>query len=118
MSNISAYSQQTQSGSNQVLHISSTIIVLYIYLLLLPDIIDSKIEKLVNREAFIIIMFTAFMMNTCYFISIPVTYIFLHRDMRRMLLERFLRCFISRNERTSNGNVIAFTEGRVQIAVV
>ena len=92
MSTTSARSQQTQSGSRQILRVSTAIIFSYLFLVLLPDLTLSIALHHTDQYTSILIIHSRNMLNTCYMITIPLTYIFLHRNMRRIFVEKIMSC--------------------------
>ena len=110
----SASSYQTQDGNKQILRVSTAIIVSYLLFVVLPDLINSMIGQVVESESLEIIMFVANMLNTCYYLTLPIIYIFLHKEMRRMFMEAIVKCFSRSDVRNRNVNVVAFKEERMQ----
>ena len=92
----SASSYQTQNGNKQILRVSTAIIVSYILFVVLPDLINSTLELVMQGETLEFILLAAYMLNTCYYLALPSIYIFLHRDMRRMFLQSLVKCFSRR----------------------
>ena len=92
MSTTSARSQQAQSGSRQILCVSTAIVISYLFLILLPDLTLSIALHHTDQYTSILISNSRNMLNTCYMITIPLTYIFLHRNMRRTFVEKIMSC--------------------------
>ena len=114
----SANPQQVQHWNKQALRVSTIIIFSYIVLVVLPDFTDSMLDSLIKGEGLEIILLIAYMMDTFYYVALPLIYIFTHREMRRTLMESVVRCCSSKTAMPGNANVIAVTEERVQEAKV
>ena len=109
-------SQQTGTAGKQALRVSTAIIVSYVFLLLLPDLADSIVIRFMEDGASEIIRIIAYMLNTCYLITLPMTYIFLHRDMRKMFVESIMKC-CSRT-RPKKANMTPLTVQTVKVTML
>ena len=117
-SNILTNSQQTQSGSKQALRVSTAIIVAFAFLVLIPDVVVAIAGHILNNKESDIIMYTGILVNNCYYMTLPVTYIFLHREVRRLLRDIIDQYCCKKDRRRSNVVAIAVEEERVQVAMI
>ena len=111
---ISANIHQTQDSNKQALRVSTAIIVSYIIFVVMPDIADSILERFMEGETLEVIMLTAHMLNSCYYLALPIIYIFLQRNVRERLLETVVKCCSRIGIKTRNVNMISVKEERVQ----
>ena len=112
----SVNTQQMQQGSGQALRVSTVIIISYVICFILPGYTDSIIRQSVKSGTLEIILLTVNMLDTCYFIALPVAYIFLHRNMRRMFMDILFRCCCRKSEVSSNANVAEIVGERAEVA--
>ena len=115
LTGMSVNTQQTQSGSRQALLVSTAIIFSYAFLVLLPDVIISTAEHFIEGTASEITGHIGDMLSNCYYITLPVTYIFLNRSMRKMLVESIVNCCRNRNTQPNASGVTALTDGKIQV---
>ena len=113
--NAPASSQQTWASGKQTLRVSTTIVISYVCLLVLPDLADSIAVSFTKGRASEIIRIIAYMLSTCYLITVPMTYIFVHRDMRRMFLESVMKCCNRTGKWPNNTKVASLRVRRVQV---
>ena len=116
--NISTNCQQTQIGGKQALRVSTAIIVSFALLVLIPDVVVAIAGNLTESKESDIIAYTGIMMNNCYYVTLPVTYIFLHRDIRRMLMHNIVKCCCGTDKRRNNAVAIAVNEERKQVSTM
>ena len=114
--NTSAINQQIQSGGKQALRVSTAIIVSFTFLVLIPDVVLAIAKHFVDKEASKIIVYTGIMVNNCYYVALPVTYIFLHKEMRRMLLSIMMKCCCRKDMRCNNA--VPIKKERVEVTPV
>ena len=112
--NTSANNQQTQSGRKQAFRVSTAIIVSFTFLVLIPDVVVAIAGHFMNSKESDIIVNAGIMVNNCYYVTLPVTYIFLHRDIRRMLMDSIVKCCCRKDRRRNNAVAIAFLDEKVQ----
>ena len=112
----SANAPQMRHWNRQALRVSTAIIFSYIIFVVLPDFTESMLEIFVEGEDLEIILPLAYMLDTCYYVALPMTYIFLHRGLRRILIESVVRCCSRKGDMPSNATVIIRTEERAQVA--
>ena len=115
LSNISTNAEQMQQGNKRALLVSTIIIFSYIIFVALPDYTDSIMQQFTGSETLEVISLASHLLDTCCYVTLPVTYIYLHKDMRRMFMESVVKCHSRRDERP---NMIAIVERRVQIAMI
>ena len=111
----SANPQQVQYWNKQALRVSTAIILSYIMFVVLPDFTDSILQPIIKGEAWEKILLTAYMLDTCYYVALPVTYIFLHRDTRRMFLENVVRCCSKKGDISNSAIVLKDERLRVNV---
>ena len=115
---ISANTQQMQHWNKQALRVSTAIIFSYVGLVLLPDFTDSSLNPFTKGDAWENILLTAHLLDTCYYVALPITYIFLHRDMRKMFVESVVRCYNKKDDMPRSSNVSVLREERIQVATI
>ena len=85
-------------GSNQkFIRVTTAIIFSFVFLVILPDINTSITAGYVEPSVSRIIILVGYILISSYFITLPLTYIFMQRKMRAMFMETVIRR--SRNKR-------------------
>ena len=118
LSDIKESKQQTALKSKQVLRVSTAIIVSFASLVLLPDIIVSIADHYMEREASEAIACTEDLLKSCYYLTLPVTYIFLHRNLRRMFLEAVGKCCSKMHSKANKANMIVVADRKELITTL
>ena len=118
LSEISTNAQQTQSGGRQALLVSTTIIFSYAFLVLLPDVTISTAEHFIEGNASEITSHIGDMLSNCYFITLPLTYIFLNSSMRELFVASVLNFCRNKNKHPNAASTTKLTDGKIMVTTL
>ena len=82
-----------QRGSKQIRRVSTTIIFFYVCLVLLPDVTVSMALQILENNNVKIVYYAGVIINSCYLIALPITYVFMQKSTRNMFMNQMLNCF-------------------------
>ena len=98
-----------QRGSEQIRRVSTTIIFFYVCLVLLPDFTVSIAFQTLENNNVKVVYYAGVMINSCYLIALPITYVFMQKSTRSMFINQILNCFKKKDVSRVNSKDVQVT---------